>query len=148
MAGNKKNPCQLERFSSGFYDYDITDKVLLKVINARVPKHLRGNELKKMALLYLMEQEPNLYNQIYSEVVEESKGVGGINMVSKLSTANRIIQSESVQEDVQNEDLQDKVVSEVQKEVVCTSTQEQKEVSSAKSESGVSLADFNDCDVS
>ncbi len=63
-----KNPNEMARFSCGFYNYDINDIVLLNILNGKAPKHLRGNEIKKMALAYLKSQEPELFNAVYKEV--------------------------------------------------------------------------------
>ncbi len=63
-----KNPNEMARFSCGFYNYDINDIVLLNILNGKAPKHLRGNEIKKMALSYLKSQEPELFNAVYKEV--------------------------------------------------------------------------------
>lgn len=71
MSSTGKNTNQMDRFSSGFYNYDILDRILLKTINGRVPKHLRGNELKKMAGLYLKNNEPELYQQLLTECLAE-----------------------------------------------------------------------------
>lgn len=71
MSSTGKNTNQMDRFSSGFYNYDILDRILLKTINGRVPKHLRGSELKKMAILYLMNNEPELYQQLHAECLAE-----------------------------------------------------------------------------
>ena len=63
-----KNPNEIARFSCGFYNYDINDIVLLNILNGKAPKHLRGNEIKKMALAYLKSQEPEIFNAVYKEV--------------------------------------------------------------------------------
>ena len=66
---------QIDRFSTGFFEYSVNDKALLQILNSRVPKHLRGNELKNMALLYLIDKEPELFNTIRNNIAEES-GIG------------------------------------------------------------------------
>lgn len=69
---------QIVRFSSGFYEESIEDKILLTYIEMILGdnKAERGNLLKKMALNYLKIQKPNTFNElkeILIDKVEEKK---------------------------------------------------------------------------
>lgn len=69
---------QLVRFSVGFYEESVEDKILLTYIEMLVGdnKAERGNLLKNMALNYLKTQKPNTFNElkeILGNKVEEKK---------------------------------------------------------------------------
>ncbi|HFD2046134.1 MAG: hypothetical protein KZY57_09155 [Paeniclostridium sp.] len=64
---------QLERFSCGFYEESIEDKILLTYIETKATKKNRGYELKKMALEYLKDMEYEIYESLYKEFSSTDK---------------------------------------------------------------------------
>lgn len=64
---------ELERFSCGFYDESLDDKIMLAYIETKVTKRKRGNELKRMALEYLKTREPEIYKKLYDEFTNTDK---------------------------------------------------------------------------
>ncbi len=75
MAESKKkgskNPNEIQRFSCGFYSYDINDIVLTNILNFTTPKHLRGSEMKRLATIGLKTSQPELYDAVYKEVANK-----------------------------------------------------------------------------
>lgn len=65
---SSRNPNEIQRFSCGFYNYNIDDIVLTNILNFTTPKHLRGSEMKRLALLGLKASQPALYEAVYKEV--------------------------------------------------------------------------------
>lgn len=68
---SSKNPNEIQRFSCGFYSYDINDIVLTNILNFTTPKHLRGSEMKRLATLGLKASQPELYEAVYKEVANK-----------------------------------------------------------------------------
>lgn len=68
---SSKNPNEIQRFSCGFYSYDINDIVLTNILNFTTPKHLRGSEMKRLATIGLKASQPELYEAVYKEVANK-----------------------------------------------------------------------------
>ena len=66
---------QIVRFSSGFYEESIEDKILLTYIEMILGdnKAERGNLLKKMALNYLKIQKPNTFNELKEILIDKEE---------------------------------------------------------------------------
>ena len=67
---------QLERFSCGFYEESIEDKILLTYIETKATKKNRGYELKKLALERIKDTEPEVYKSLYEEFIDKAKKEG------------------------------------------------------------------------
>ena len=85
---------QLERFSCGFYEESIEDKILLTYIETKATKKNRGYELKKLALERIKDTEPEVYKSLYEEFIN----------VDKEEIKNNIKGSSIIQEKIKQRD--------------------------------------------